>query len=73
MYPDVRTCMYPLVYVRVHVCTPSYTLGYMYVPPRIRQGTCMYPLVYVRVHVCTPSYTLGYMYVPPRIRQGTQM
>ena len=61
MYPIVRTCMYSLVYVMVHVCTQTYTLGYMYVPPRIRQGTCMYPHVYVRVHRCTQSFAAGYL------------
>ena len=61
--PRIRhgTCMYPDVYERVHTCTPSYTLGYMYVPPRIRQGTCMYPLVYVWVHGCTQSFSAGYL------------
>ena len=37
--------MYSLVYVRVHVCTPSYTSGYMYVPTRIRQGTQIYSVI----------------------------
>ena len=41
--------MYPLVYVRVHVCTPSYTSGYMYVPTLIRQGTRMLSVICHRV------------------------
>ena len=39
------THMYSLVYIRVHVCTSSYTSGYMYVPTRIRQGTQMYSVI----------------------------
>jgi hypothetical protein len=54
--------MYPDVYEGIDTCTPSYTFEYMYVLPRIRQGTCIYPHVYVRVHGCTQSFAAGYVY-----------
>ena len=58
---------------RVHICTRSYTTGYIYVLCRIRQGTYMYSVVYDWVHICTRSYTTGYIYVRGRIRLGTYM
>ena len=53
---------------RVHICTQSYTTGYIYVPSRIRQSTYMYPLVHGRVHICTQSYTTAYICVLCRVR-----
>ena len=56
--------VYHDVYVRVHMCTLTYTTEYICVPWRIRPGTCMYPVIYDWVHICTLSYTSGYMCVP---------
>ena len=57
------THMYSVVYVTVHMCTQSYTTGYIYVLCRVRVGTYMYSVVYEWVHICTLSYTTGYIYV----------
>ena len=42
----------------IHVCTPSYTSGnmYMYLPPRIN----VYSVIYGKVHMCTLSYMTWY-------------